>query len=127
MGGSDFDLMSIDELWSLHEELATALAERLTSEKDLLEARLRQLSQQSSNERQPKVIVPSGKRRPYPAVVPKYRNPDDPAETWSGRGKRPRWLAALLKSGKQIDDFRISTKAVPRPLNVTPLGKRDVS
>jgi DNA-binding protein H-NS len=127
MGGSDFDLMSIDELWALHEELATTLAGRLTSEKDLLEARLRQLSQQSSNERQPKTTVSNGKRRPYPAVVPKYRNPGDPAETWSGRGKRPRWLAALLKSGKQIDDFRISTKAVSRPLNVTPLGKREVS
>src|SRR4051794_21298113 len=105
--------MSIDELWSLHEKLATALAERLTSEKDLLEFRLRQLSQQSSNERQPKAIVPNGKRRQYPAVLPKYRNPDNQAETWSGRGKRPRWLAALLKSGKQIDDFRISAKPVP--------------
>jgi DNA-binding protein H-NS len=127
MGGSDFDLMSIDELWSLHEELATTLAARLNSEKALLEARLNQLNQQRPSERQAKTSVLNDERRPYPAVVPKYRNPDDPAQTWSGRGKQPRWLAALLKSGKQIDDFRISTKAVPRPLNVTPLGKREVS
>jgi DNA-binding protein H-NS len=46
-------------------------------------------------------------RRPYPTVVPKYRNPDRPSETWAGRGKKPRWLAAQLKSGKRIDDFRI--------------------
>ncbi|RZI38176.1 H-NS histone family protein, partial [Herbaspirillum sp. HC18] len=46
-------------------------------------------------------------RRPYPTVVPKFRNPDRPSETWAGRGKTPRWLAAKLKSGKRIDDFRI--------------------
>jgi DNA-binding protein H-NS len=28
-------------------------------------------------------------------------------ETWAGRGKKPRWLSTQLKSGKQIEDFRI--------------------
>ncbi len=46
-------------------------------------------------------------RRKYPAVLPKYRNPLMPSETWSGRGKQPRWLVAALKSGRKIDDFRI--------------------
>jgi hypothetical protein len=46
-------------------------------------------------------------RRPYPKVLPKYRNPKNPAETWSGRGKQPRWLAAQLRSGKKVDDFLI--------------------
>src|ERR1700737_4280631 len=46
-------------------------------------------------------------RRPYPRVFPKYRNPAKPSETWAGRGKKPRWLAAQLKSGKRIDDFRM--------------------
>lgn len=33
-------------------------------------------------------------------VAPKYRNPANPAETWSGRGRQPRWYAAAIKSGK---------------------------
>ena len=33
-------------------------------------------------------------------VAPKYRNPSNASETWSGRGKRPRWFNAALKSGK---------------------------
>src|SRR4029079_3612072 len=37
----------------------------------------------------------------------KYRNPERPSETWAGRGKKSRWLAANLKFGKRIDDFRI--------------------
>jgi len=107
MEASDFDSMSIDELWSLHEKLATTLAARLTSEKLMLEERLKQLNPPGAEQRSVKFDVLNGERRPYPVVVPKYRNPNDSSETWSGRGKQPRWLVALLKAGKQIDDFRI--------------------
>ena len=40
-------------------------------------------------------------------VVPKYRNPADPAQTWSGRGKRPRWYNDALKAGKKEKDLAI--------------------
>jgi DNA-binding protein H-NS len=46
-------------------------------------------------------------RRPYPKVEPKYRNPNNPTETWSGRGKTPRWLSKLIGAGKKLDDFSI--------------------
>lgn len=39
-------------------------------------------------------------------VAPKYRNPKG-SETWSGRGKRPRWFVAALKSGKKEKDLLI--------------------
>ena len=109
MQASDLDSMSIDELWSLHEKLATMLAARLTSEKATLEERLKQLNPRDAEQRSAKLNVLNGERRPYPVVVPKYRNPNNSSETWSGRGKQPRWLVALLKAGKRIDDFRIPT------------------
>ena len=40
-------------------------------------------------------------------VAPKYRNPENPAETWAGRGLKPRWLTAAIKSGKKLEDFAI--------------------
>ncbi|HXS73973.1 MAG TPA: H-NS histone family protein [Rhodanobacteraceae bacterium] len=40
-------------------------------------------------------------------VAPKYRNPANPDETWSGRGKRPRWFNAALKAGKKDKDLLI--------------------
>ena len=40
-------------------------------------------------------------------VAAKYANPDNPSETWSGRGRKPRWLAARLKAGDRIDKFFI--------------------
>ncbi len=40
-------------------------------------------------------------------VAPKYRNPQNPEETWAGRGLRPKWLTAAIKGGKSADDFLI--------------------
>jgi DNA-binding protein H-NS len=97
----DIDGWTTDELFELHAEIAAVLAERLTAQKTVLDERLRQL--QASGDQ----VTPS--RRPYPAVKAKFRNPDQPSETWSGRGKRPRWLDAKLRSGKPIDDFRIAS------------------
>ena len=40
-------------------------------------------------------------------VAPKYRNPDNPSETWAGRGQQPKWLASRLTGGKTLEDFLI--------------------
>ena len=40
-------------------------------------------------------------------VAPKYRNPDDESQTWTGRGRKPLWVVAQLDSGANIEDFAI--------------------
>lgn len=40
-------------------------------------------------------------------VAPKYRNPADPSQTWTGRGRRPRWVVEALESGKKLEDIAI--------------------
>jgi DNA-binding protein H-NS len=107
MTRSTLNGLSVDELWALHERIASALAARLIAEKKALELRLKQLNPSSHG----KQTEPSTQRRPYPKVFPKFRNPDHPSETWAGRGKQPRWLTAQLKTGKRIDDFRIERAA----------------
>jgi DNA-binding protein H-NS len=46
-------------------------------------------------------------RKTRRAAKPKYRNPADHAQTWSGRGKRPRWFNAALSAGKKEKDLLI--------------------
>lgn len=46
-------------------------------------------------------------RKPGKKVAPKYRNPANTKELWSGRGKQPRWLAEQVKKGKKVEDFLI--------------------
>jgi DNA-binding protein H-NS len=40
-------------------------------------------------------------------VAPKYRNPDNPEETWTGRGRQPRWVQAALAQGRSLAEFAI--------------------
>jgi DNA-binding protein H-NS len=104
--------MSIDELWTLHEEVGALLSERITAEKRDLEERLAKLNRALTSDR---TNSPANLQRPerrqarrkYPPVLPKFRNPSDPSETWAGRGKQPRWLVSQLKAGKKADDFLI--------------------
>ncbi|MDI3261461.1 MAG: H-NS histone family protein [Fulvimonas sp.] len=46
-------------------------------------------------------------RRTGGTVAPKYRNPANPEQTWTGRGKRPRWFTEALQSGKKEKDLEI--------------------
>lgn len=41
------------------------------------------------------------------SVAIKYRNPADTAQTWTGRGKQPRWMRALIANGKKAEDFLV--------------------
>lgn len=49
----------------------------------------------------------SGKPASRKPVAPRYRNPENQQETWTGRGKQPRWLAGKLANGATLDDFLI--------------------
>lgn len=40
-------------------------------------------------------------------AAPKYANPADPSQTWTGRGRKPKWVEALLASGKTLEDLAI--------------------
>ena len=44
---------------------------------------------------------------PRRAGKAKYGNPDNKQETWTGRGRQPRWMAAKLKAGKKLEDMKI--------------------
>lgn len=98
----DLKSMSVDQLWKYHEELIAELNHKMAVEKSMLEERPRKLGFAGET------TMPNRARRPYPKVLPKYRNPKNPSETWAGRGKRPRWLRAQLRSGRKMDDCRIS-------------------
>jgi DNA-binding protein H-NS len=103
MKQTDLDRTTIDDLWALHSAIFRTLSEKIIAEKNLLERRLWALKPAASSEPQSR----ARERRPYPPVFPKFFNPEDPSQTWAGRGKQPRWLIEQLKSGRHVDDFRI--------------------
>jgi|SRR5262245_52922273 DNA-binding protein H-NS len=94
--------MSVNELWNLHEQIVAELGRKIEAKKATLENRLQTLGAAARSN-----MNADRSRRPYPKVLPKYRNPNDSHETWAGRGKRPRWVRAQLRLGKKLDDFLI--------------------
>ena len=48
----------------------------------------------------------SAKRQRVPASA-KYRNPENHTETWSGRGRKPRWFEAALASGTKVSELMV--------------------
>ena len=105
MRRADLETMGFDELWLLHEELTKILSEKITAEKLQLEQRLAQLNRVEQTDVE---SAPANRpRRKYPKVQPKYYNPSQPTQKWSGRGKQPRWLVTALESGRKLEDFRI--------------------
>ncbi len=45
-------------------------------------------------------------------VKPKYRNPDNPDETWSGRGRKPEWVKEWIDAGKDLAELKIAGDSV---------------
>lgn len=94
MASNDLELMSVTELWDLHEQVLRKLREKIAAKQAKLDERLRRIGVASE-------------RHPYRPVRRKYQNPNDPRQTWSGRGRCPSWLTAELQSGKRLDDFLV--------------------
>jgi len=60
-----------------------------------------------SDKKKPKAKAKKKPAKAKAKVKPKYRNPADPEQTWSGRGRRPLWINAALNNGADISDLEI--------------------
>ena len=109
----DLSKLSLDELDSLAKEVQAELVVRREAERESVLNQMRELAGSLGLTLEDVVKLERGKggrggRGAAAAVVqPKYRHPEDSSLTWSGRGKRPKWLAEALASGKGLEDFAI--------------------
>lgn len=90
--------MSVDNLLALRDQIDTLLAERIDAERRQLAERMARLDRYSSKG------ATASTQKPLPA---KYCNPDNPQETWAGRGRIPRWMEPALRAGKKKEEFLI--------------------
>jgi DNA-binding protein H-NS len=95
--------MTIDALVGLRTKIDAVLGSKVSDERRQLETELAKLTRVESGSGR-RSIAGRGARG---KVAPKFRNPERPGETWAGRGLKPRWLAAAIKSGNKLEDYRI--------------------
>lgn len=97
------DKMSYAELQAAELQIARLKVEKQNVERAEVRQKIVDLAKQHGFE----VSELFGKGRKG-GVAPKYRDPNNPANTWSGRGRMPKWMAAATKGGKaKKEDFLI--------------------
>jgi DNA-binding protein H-NS len=97
--------MSIEKLVKLKSDVEETLAQKVTEERRSLQQELTKLGGYTG--------VKKARGGAQGAVAPKYRDPETGA-TWAGRGLKPRWLTAALKSGKSVESFAITAGKATR-------------
>ena len=94
--------MSIDSLLELRDKVGTMLSQKTT---DLR----RQLERLDGTNGSRRAHNANGSARRGRKLAPKYRDPDDTANVWAGRGARPRWMEARIRAGARQEDFLIGS------------------
>ena len=123
--GIDLESLTVDDLLALRDQVTTALASRIEAERRDLESRLARLT--FADIPDPIRLAKGGRVIGGRAMVaPKYRNPDNPLETWSGRGRKPRWLTAALKAGRKLRDFKIAMLLILIPFAAELMERADI-
>ncbi|MFB9886194.1 H-NS histone family protein [Balneatrix alpica] len=41
--------------------------------------------------------------------APQYYNPAAPEQTWTGKGRKPKWIEEALAAGRDLEEFRIKS------------------
>ncbi|MDO5603788.1 MAG: H-NS histone family protein [Paracoccus sp. (in: a-proteobacteria)] len=52
-------------------------------------------------------LTGAAKPRKSGKVAARYANPENPSQTWAGRGRRPAWVQEALETGKTLEDLAI--------------------
>lgn len=101
----DYNALPLDQLKEINKKSAAAIAsyENRTRKEAVSKAtEIAKAAGFSSLEE----MMASQPAKPAKAE-PKYRHPENPEMTWSGRGRKPSWIAEALEAGKSLDDFAI--------------------
>jgi len=101
MRDSQLEKMSLKELTTLQIRVSQAIAEKRIEERSDVRAKMEELARSSGFS----VAELFGGRGKRGKVAPKYRNPKDPSQTWTGRGRRPNWM---VEAGGNPERFLIS-------------------
>ena len=95
--------MSFAELAEMEAQIERLKSEKQNAERNALRQRLVDVAKEHGFD----IHDLFGKGRKGSVAV-KYRDPKNPENTWTGRGRMPRWMAAATKGGKaKKEDFLI--------------------
>jgi DNA-binding protein H-NS len=104
MAAINLDQMSLKELLSLEEKIQGAISEARAKGRSEIKSKVADLAAAHGFS----ISELFGNKGPLKSKgAAKYANPEDPSDTWSGRGRKPNWLVARIKKGAKLEQFKI--------------------
>lgn len=100
----DLNTLSLEELKKLKRDVEKAITS--FEERRLLEAR-KKLEDYAKEIGVDLNEVASMKKTTKSVNPPKYRHPEDPTLTWTGRGRKPKWIVEALDAGNDLESYAI--------------------
>ncbi len=101
----DLEALSLPDLKKMQKDIAKAIStfeDRQKAEaRNKVEAVAREMGYSLAE------LVGTDSKAKRAPVAPKYRHPENPAVTWSGRGRKPKWFVDALASGTTAGDLEI--------------------
>ncbi len=103
--GIDLNALSLKELKDLQSQVAKAIASFQDRQKKAALAELEEIARAKGFSLAELTGAPAPRKRSVGAA--KYANPADRSDTWSGRGRKPRWVIDALANGQKPEDLAI--------------------
>ena len=92
------------DLKELAKSIDKELRQREVEERKNVKARIRELA--ASIGMTPEEVLGIESAQKGTAGEPKFRNPVNPEQTWTGKGKRPNWMNEALAQGKSLEELK---------------------
>jgi len=102
----ELEEMSAEELVDLKTRIDTLLKTRKAEASNELLAEFREKAESLGIDFDV-LVGKSKKKKSSTKRVPKYRNPENSSETWTGQGRQPNWVKTYLDQGKDLKDIAI--------------------
>lgn len=100
----DISSLSVAELERLKGSIDNAIANRRDTELTGLREQIEEMVANAGFTIDEVMQARTSKKR---IIKPKYRNPNNPEQTWSGRGRKPGWVEEWTSSGRSLDECLI--------------------
>lgn len=100
----DLKGMTLKQMMDLEAQLHEAIKQKRTEEKDEIKRAFAEMAEKRGFSIDELFGSRRGKGK---TSVAKYRNPENPSETWTGRGRKPNWLVARLGKGARMEQFEV--------------------
>ncbi len=104
----DISTLSLVELQDLLQQIPAEIKKREEQDKQKVLDELKALAESRGFSLDSLVKAKEkGKVKAVRTVKAKYRNPANPEQTWTGRGRKPQWVAEWIVGGRSIDELAV--------------------